>query len=64
MHGNGMKLKRQWNSLKNKKWQATIRAFGKNIYLGVFSKIEDAVATRNEAVKKYHGEYARLSVIL
>lgn len=48
-------------SKKSNKWWATIKVSGKTYNLGVFEKIEDAVAARLNANKKYgfhenHGE--------
>lgn len=45
-----------WNK-KNHKWFAKITVDGKQIYLGLFSNIEDAIKTRKEAEKKYFNEF-------
>lgn len=44
---------------KANKWMAQIRNHGENIYLGIYSNIEDAVSARREAEIKYFGEYRR-----
>lgn len=36
-----------------KKWQAGIRKNGKQYYLGIFANIEDAIAARKAAERKY-----------
>ena len=46
-----------WDKQKNK-WAAKIIVNGKQIYLGYFDKIEDAVRTRKEAEDKYFGEFS------
>lgn len=38
----------------NQKWQAQIKIHGKNVYLGTFSAIEDAVKARQSALSEYH----------
>lgn len=43
------------------KWEAKIMANRKLIYLGRFTKEEDAALAYNEAAKELHGEYARLN---
>lgn len=45
------------------KWQAYIKKDGKNIYLGLFVREEDAAIAYNEAAKLYHGEFARLNEV-
>jgi len=42
------------------KWMARIQKDGKNIYLGLFTNIEDAGKAYQEAAKLHHGEFARL----
>lgn len=42
-----------WNKHRNK-WQAYIGFKGKNINLGYYDLIEDAVAARKQAEEKYH----------
>jgi hypothetical protein len=49
-----------WRS-QNKKWEANIRINKKQLYLGKFTDIKDAVRAYNEAAKKYHGKYACLN---
>lgn len=44
---------------KCKKWAAPIMVDGRNIYLGLFSDIQDAIAAREAAEIKYFGEYRR-----
>ena len=46
-----------WNKQKNK-WAAKIILNGKQIHLGFFSNIEDAIQTRKEAEDKYFGEFS------
>lgn len=41
-----------------RKWQATIKAEGKNHYLGVFESEEDAARAYEEAALNLHGSYA------
>lgn len=48
-----------WNK-KAQKWQASIKHFGKNIYLGVYSDEESAMAAYKAAAKKIQGEFTRL----
>jgi HNH endonuclease len=43
------------------RWVAQITVNMKHLYLGRFRNIEDARKAYNEAAKKYHGEFARLS---
>lgn len=42
-----------------KKWGAQIKVNYKNINLGSYEKIKDAIKARVSADKKYHGEFAR-----
>lgn len=51
-----------WNKRKNK-WQAYIAASGTQVYLGVFSTLEEAVAARSaaEIVYGFHENHCRLS---
>lgn len=49
-----------WNK-KLQKYQAQIIWEGRTIHLGYFAAIEQAADTRDAAMKKYHGEYARTS---
>ena len=46
-----------WNK-QNNVWQAQIRINKKNIYLGCFKNINDAIKVRKEAEEKYFGEYS------
>lgn len=48
-------------SRKGNKYQAAIRANGRQIYLGLFDTLEEAKAAYNAAALKYHGEFARLN---
>lgn len=43
---------------RDKKYRARIMVDGKELHLGVFDKIEDAILIRKEAEIKYFGEYA------
>lgn len=47
-----------WHKLA-KKWQAQIQINGKNIYLGLFKNLNEAIIVRKKASKKYYGEFAR-----
>lgn len=40
------------------KWQAQIAHQGRQIYLGLYDDINDAIAARAAAEEKYHGEFA------
>ncbi len=51
-----------WNKGMNK-WFAQIRVNRKQINIGHYSNILDAVAAYNEAALKYHGEFANLSEV-
>lgn len=42
---------------KHKKWEALIGYNGKIIYLGMFKTKEEAICAREEAEKRYFGEY-------
>lgn len=46
-----------WDKSRNK-WKVTINENGNCHNLGRFDRLEDAVAARNSAEKKYHSEYA------
>lgn len=41
------------------KWAVRIGVNGKNLFLGYYSNLDDAIAVRKEASKKYFGEFAR-----
>ena len=41
-----------------KKWQATIRYNRKDIHLGYYDNLNDAVKARKEAEEKYFGEWS------
>ncbi len=43
-----------------RKWQAAIMINGKSIYLGQFSKIEDAASAYAKASAEFHGEFGRV----
>jgi hypothetical protein len=45
-----------WNKNENK-WVASIKINGKNIHLGYFENIEDAILTRQNAEDVYFGEF-------
>lgn len=45
------------------KWVAKIKVNGKNISLGSFTDLQDAVKTYNEAAIKYHGDFACLNAL-
>ena len=47
-----------WDKSKNK-WTAQITVNYKNIHLGRYDKIEDAIKERQKAEIKYFGEYRR-----
>ena len=44
-------------SKKNKKYRARIYINKKGIHLGYFETLDEAIMARNEAEKKYFGEY-------
>ena len=46
-------------SKRDNKWRAKIKTDGKEIHLGSFAKLEDAVKAREDAEEKYFGEYRR-----
>lgn len=49
---------------RNKKWKSIIGHNNKQIYLGRFENKEDAATAYNEAATKYHGEFAKLNIII
>jgi hypothetical protein len=51
-----------WNKTVQK-WQANIRAYGKQYFLGYFLNREAAAIGYNEAAKETHGKYACLNPI-
>lgn len=46
-----------WAKDKNK-WTVQITLNNKTKYIGRYEKLEDAIAARKEATKKYYGEFA------
>jgi len=46
---------------RHRKWQARIRVEGKEIYLGSFPKMSEAVEAYNNAALKYFGDFACLT---
>ena len=46
-----------WDSRKDK-WRAQIKPEGKNIHLGLFDDLDDAIKTRKGAEKKYYKDFA------
>jgi hypothetical protein len=46
---------------RDKKWRVYINVNRKQKWLGQFTNIEDAIAARDEAAKRLHGEFARLN---
>ncbi len=44
---------------RTRKWMAYIGLNGKNVHLGYFSNLADAVAAREKAESELHGEFAR-----
>lgn len=49
-----------WDKNRNK-WCASITANKKRVYIGRFDNYIDAVKAREEAEKKYHGEYSTVN---
>lgn len=47
-----------WHS-ERRKWQAYITVNYHRIYLGIFSEISEAIAARDDASKKYQGDFRR-----
>ena len=47
---------------QQKKWRARVSVNGKSKHLGYFDDIEEAVQVRDEAAKKYPGEFANLNI--
>ena len=45
------------------KWQASIRASGRNLYLGLFTDEHEAGHAYNRAAIHHHGEFARLNPV-
>lgn len=50
--------KRQYHGMRGEKWVARIMVDRKDIYLGMFPSINEAIETRKKAEKKYFGEFA------
>ena len=48
---------------RDKKWRARIFVDGKEISLGLFNDKHDAITKRNEAVKRFYGQFAHLNKI-
>jgi hypothetical protein len=48
-----------WDKSKGK-WQVTIRANFKNHFIGRYDTIAEATKARHEAVRRLHGEFAKL----
>lgn len=44
-------------------YQSYININGEKHYCGTFKNIQDAIIARNEAAKKYHGEFAVLNIV-
>lgn len=42
------------------KWRARVKIYGKEIHLGYFKNIQDAVEARLKAAREIHGEFARV----
>ncbi len=51
-----------WNK-QTRKWQATIRIWGRQIFLGSFDTIERAAAAYSAAAARHHGEFDGLARI-
>lgn len=49
-----------WDKAREK-WYVQIQVNGKNMYIGRYDDLKEAVRVRNKAVLKYHGEFAVLS---
>jgi hypothetical protein len=56
---NKLGVKGVWFWKKRNKYVADIGHEGKTIHLGTFKTPEEAKTARNEAVLKYHGDFAR-----
>jgi hypothetical protein len=48
-------------SIKKDKFQVKISHDYKQVHIGLFNTVEEAVKAYNEAALKYHGEFARLN---
>lgn len=51
------------NRTRHGTWCATIKPYGKSMYLGSYSKEEDAAKAYNEAAKKHFGDFAWLNPV-
>lgn len=51
-----------WNK-RCGKWQSSIKAFGRSIYLGLFDDEHEAGHAYNRAAIERHGEFARLNPV-
>ena len=49
-----------WNAA-DKRWKASIKVEGKNLYLGYFKNKDDAAAVVNVARTELHGDFARFT---
>ena len=49
-----------WHRHRNK-WAVQLRVNGKKVSLGHFSEMEEAKRVRDDAARRYHGEFARLN---
>lgn len=47
------------NRKQGDKWYATITANGKQLYLGTFNNLQDAINARKKAEIQYYGEYSK-----
>jgi len=47
-------------SKERQKWHAQIKVEGRNKHVGYFASVDDARAAREEAERRYYGEFARV----
>jgi hypothetical protein len=45
---------------RTRKWQVSLKVGKQRVWLGRFKNKEDAIPAVNKALKKYHGDFARL----